>query len=99
MRELANVIERAVALFRGDRIELSDLPSYIAEHMQEPSEAVKELPSDGLDLEAYVAEIETNLIQQALQNTRYSQKRAAELLGLTARSLRYRLKKYGLESD
>ncbi len=99
VRELANVIERAVALFRGDRIELSDLPPYIAEHMQEPSEAVKELPSDGLDLEAYVAEIETNLIQQALQNTRYSQKRAAELLGLTARSLRYRLKKYGLESD
>ncbi|MBX7255152.1 MAG: sigma-54 dependent transcriptional regulator [Candidatus Hydrogenedentes bacterium] len=99
VRELANVVERAVALCRGDRIEIGDLPPYIAEHMQEPAEALKELPSDGLDLEAYVAEIETNLIQQALQNTRYSQKRAAELLGLTARSLRYRLKKYGLESD
>jgi two-component system response regulator PilR (NtrC family) len=61
--------------------------------------AMTELPQGGLDLEEYVAEIETTLIKQALQSTRYSQKRAADLLGLTARSLRYRLKKYGLADD
>jgi two-component system response regulator PilR (NtrC family) len=99
VRELANVLERAMALCHGNRIELADLPPYVGEHVASPAEALKGLPHNGLDLEAYVAEIETNLIQQALQNARYSQKRAAELLGLTARSLRYRLKKYGLDSD
>jgi two-component system response regulator PilR (NtrC family) len=99
VRELANVLERAMALCHGNRIELADLPPYVGEYVASPGEALKGLPHNGLDLEAYVAEIETNLIQQALQNARYSQKRAAELLGLTARSLRYRLKKYGLDSD
>ncbi|HEO72340.1 MAG TPA: hypothetical protein ENN80_13860, partial [Candidatus Hydrogenedentes bacterium] len=36
---------------------------------------------------------------QAIEKTRHSQKKAAQLLGLTARSLRYRLQKYGLDSD
>ncbi len=98
VRELANVIERAMALCHGNTIELTDLPPYVREHLASPVEA-KSFPRKGLDLEAYVAEIETNLIQQALQNARFSQKRAAELLGLTARSLRYRLKKYGLDAD
>jgi two-component system response regulator PilR (NtrC family) len=46
-----------------------------------------------------IAKIEIALIKQALQKGRFSQKRAAELLGLTARSLRYRLQKYGLEEE
>ena len=48
---------------------------------------------------AHIAAIETSLIEQALSNSRYSQKRAAELLGLTSRSLRYRLKKYDLGNE
>jgi two-component system response regulator PilR (NtrC family) len=99
VRELTNLLERAVALCRSDVIEIGDLPPNIRDHVTPPGEAVKELPQGGLDLEEYVAEIETNLIKQALQSTRYSQKRAANLLGLTARSLRYRLKKYGLAED
>lgn len=99
VRELTNLLERAVALCRGDVVEISDLPPNIRDHVSTPGEAAKELPQGGLDLEEYVAEIETSLIKQALQSTRYSQKRAADLLGLTARSLRYRLKKYGLADD
>ncbi len=99
VRELTNLIERAVALCQGDVIQLSDLPGNIRESVSKPDVSVKELPAGGLDLENYVAEIETSLIKQALQNARFSQKRAADLLGLTARSLRYRLKKYGLTED
>ncbi|MCL4692396.1 MAG: sigma-54 dependent transcriptional regulator [Candidatus Hydrogenedentes bacterium] len=99
VRELTNLLERAVALCRGDVIEISDLPPNVRDHVSTPGESAKELPQGGLDLEEYVAEIETSLIKQALQSTRYSQKRAADLLGLTARSLRYRLKKYGLADD
>ncbi|GMV92230.1 MAG: sigma-54-dependent Fis family transcriptional regulator [Candidatus Hydrogenedentota bacterium] len=99
VRELTNLLERAVALCRADVIEISDLPPNVRDHVSTPGESAKELPQGGLDLEEYVAEIETSLIKQALQSTRYSQKRAADLLGLTARSLRYRLKKYGLAED
>ncbi|MCC6153303.1 MAG: sigma-54-dependent Fis family transcriptional regulator [Candidatus Hydrogenedentes bacterium] len=99
VRELMNVLERAVALCRDSKLEITDLPQYVREIAGASANRVETLPDSGFDLEKYVAEIETNLIQQALQNTKYSQKRAAGLLGLTARSLRYRLKKYGLESD
>lgn len=99
VRELMNVLERAVALCRENKLEIADLPPYVREIAGAPAHKVETLPDKGFDLEKYVAEIETNLIQQALKNTKYSQKRAAGLLGLTARSLRYRLKKYGLESD
>ena len=99
VRELMNVLERAVALCRDSKLEITDLPQYAREIAGASAHRVETLPDAGFDLEKYVAEIETNLIQQALQNTKYSQKRAAGLLGLTARSLRYRLKKYGLESD
>ncbi|GMU93871.1 MAG: sigma-54-dependent Fis family transcriptional regulator [Candidatus Hydrogenedentota bacterium] len=99
VRELQNVLERAVALCQSGAIDVFDLPHYIRNYVGKPVAELKPLPQGGLDLEKYVAEIETHLIQQALQNTKYSQKRAADLLGLTARSLRYRLKKYGLVSD
>ena len=55
--------------------------------------------AQGLDLEVLIAEIEMKLIEQALGRTRHSQKKAARLLGLTARSLRYRLQKYGIGSE
>lgn len=99
VRELQNVLERAVALCQSGEIDVFGLPHYIRNYVGKPVAELKPLPQGGLDLEKYVAEIETHLIQQALQNTKYSQKRAADLLGLTARSLRYRLKKYGLVSD
>jgi len=99
VRELGNLIERAVALAPGPRIEVGDLPMNVQSYTPDAAPDVTTLPPEGVDLEAMIARIEMALIKQALQKGRYSQKRAAELLGLTARSLRYRLQKYGLEEE
>ena len=97
VRELENVMERAVALCRADQIDQNDLPENVRHFVAAPAEGEAELPPGGLDLEEHVAAIEKDLIEQALRASKYSQKHAAELLGLTPRSLRYRLQKYGLE--
>jgi two-component system response regulator PilR (NtrC family) len=55
-----------------------------------------DLPAEGVDLEALIAETEKALILKALERTRGSKTEAAKLLGLTFRSLRHRVKKYGL---
>jgi len=100
VRELGNVIERVLALCANSEITRGDLPKNIQEHVPPTSVAASTtLPDGGIDLEAMVAELEQNLIRQALQASRYSQKKAAQLLGLTARSLRYRLQKYGMENS
>ena len=99
VRELENVIERAVALCTGEQIEISDLPQNIRNFVSKPDEDVAQLPPGGLDLEALIDEIEVSLIRQALQRGKYSRKHAAQLLGLTTRSLRYRLQKHGLDTD
>lgn len=98
VRELGNVIERAVALCMSDIIDLSELPQNVREYVPTPSGAVTELPPQGVDLEGLIEDIEIKLIQEALSRTQHSQKKAALLLGLTPRSLRYRLQKYGLGS-
>lgn len=103
VRELGNAIERALALCGGNRIERSDLPPNIRDFTPSQTSygglpASPILPPDGMDLEAHIAELEMVLIKQALERGRFSQKRAAEFLGLTTRSLRYRLQKYGLEA-
>lgn len=97
VRELGNVLERAVALCDGEIIKHSDLPPYVQSYVSTPPPALTELPLGGLDMEALIAETEISLINQALAKSKHSQKEAARLLGLTARSLRYRLQKYGLE--
>jgi len=108
VRELKNVIERAVALCLGGAIGMEDLPANIREYQARVKEEGKtpglpnvpeKLPTDGLNLEQLIADTEISLITQALEQSRYSQKRAAELLGLTPRSFRYRLQKYGLDAE
>lgn len=98
VRELENTMERAVALCRASEIAVSDLPPNVANFVGKPKDNVSELPSGGLDLETLISDIEINLIQQALERSKHSQKRAATLLGLTPRSFRYRLQKYGLDA-
>ncbi|HOZ46996.1 MAG TPA: sigma-54 dependent transcriptional regulator [Candidatus Hydrogenedentes bacterium] len=99
VRELENVMERAVALCSSEEINVDDLPQNVRNFMAEPAECMVELPPGGLDLEARMDKIESAMIGQALERSKHSQKRAAQLLGLTPRSLRYRLKKHGLETD
>ena len=95
VRELENVVERAVALSRGGEIGVDLLPPNLLQ--PEEVEGCPAIPDTGVDLDALIADYESQLIAQALQKTGGVKKRAAELLGLSFRSLRYRLEKLGLD--
>jgi len=58
--------------------------------------SVATIPSDGMDMERYVADIERSLLQSALQQTNGVQTRAAEMLKLSYRSFRHLMKKYDI---
>jgi two-component system response regulator PilR (NtrC family) len=97
VRELENVVERAVALAGGAVIELSDLPDEVRKAASTAPSSAMILPETGMNLEATLDALERSLIQQALEKSSGVKTRAAELLGLTFRSLRYRLKKLGMQ--
>jgi two-component system, NtrC family, response regulator PilR len=99
VRELENVIERAVALSSSRVIGLGDLPESISGHAGAPAQSLLELPQEGLNLDDVLSEAERRLLLAALERSGGVRKRAAELLGITFRSLRYRLKKLGLGDD
>jgi DNA-binding NtrC family response regulator len=91
VRELENLIERAVVLCRGDIIGRGDLPL----RLEEP-EAIDEPQAH---LTAAVEGLERRMIKDALKRAGGVQTRAADLLGITERALRYKLKKYGLQGE
>jgi two-component system response regulator PilR (NtrC family) len=95
VRELENVIERAVALARGPVIELASLPPTLLRPPVENNAA--SIPAEGVQLDKLLAEYESVLIREALGMTRGVKKKAAVLLGVSFRSLRYRLEKLGLD--
>jgi two-component system response regulator PilR (NtrC family) len=97
VRELENVIERAVALSRGPTIELDALPPTVLRPGVEPAPRGQALPADGADLESLVNEYERGLLVAALERAGGVKKRAARLLGVSFRSFRYRLQKLGLD--
>ena len=99
VRELENVAERAVALSGSRVIGLGDLPEPISGHAGAPARTLLDLPEEGLNLDDVLNEAERRLLLAALERTGGVRKRAAELLGLTFRSLRYRLQKQGLAND
>ena len=96
VRELENVIERAVALSRGGTVERDSLPPTLL-RAQEPASAAR-LPTSGASLDELVNEYERGLLVEALQRAGGVKKRAAQLLGVTFRSFRYRLEKLGLDT-
>jgi DNA-binding NtrC family response regulator len=91
VRELENLIERAVVLTRDDVIGRSDLPLTL----EEPETVGEREPH----LTAAVEGLERRMIRDALTRASGIQTRAAELLGITERALRYKLKKYGLQGE
>ncbi len=95
VRELGNFIERAVTLAGGTSLHLEDFPAAIrgAEAKLPPT---PKLPEAGLDLPRVLDDLERGLIVEALQRTAGVRTRAASLLGLSFRSLRYRMRKLGL---
>ena len=96
VRELENVIERSVALSSTTEIGADDLPELRAPRAPSP-ELAAGLPPEGVDLDRLLADYERMWVQRALEQTNGVRKRAAGLLGISFRSLRYRLDKLGIE--
>ena len=88
VRELENMIERAVVLGRGIHITLEDLPPNIFAPIEEETEHTSE------ELDSQVEKLEKHLIITALRKAGGNQSQAARLLKVTERKLRYKLKKY-----
>ena len=95
VRELENLVERAITLGPDDRLARSALPALERPRAQ-ASAAPTELPATGVDLEQMVNNFERELIQQALNRAAGSRKGAAKLLNISLRQLRYRLAKLGV---
>jgi two-component system response regulator PilR (NtrC family) len=97
IRELENVVERAVALEATPAILPDSLPPNVRGDSARPTVAPAEtFPATGFDLEAHVKEIERGYIAEALKRAGGVQVKAAELLGMSFRSFRYYVKKYNL---
>ena len=97
IRQLENVIERAMVLGSGDVIDVDALPPDLRQPSR-PGELPVDLPADGLDLEAMLARIEQRYIEMALERTSGVQTRAAELLKVSFRQFRYKLRKHSLRA-
>lgn len=98
VRELENILERAMTLCDADLIEPSDLQLTSKAAPEPAAGADPGLPDPGaMPLEEYIGSIERDAIVRALEETRYNKTAAAKKLGITFRALRYRLKKLGLE--
>jgi two-component system response regulator PilR (NtrC family) len=95
VRELENVIERAVALSRSEWIDPEALPPTLLARPAERASAP--LPQGSVDLDNLVADYERGLLLEALRRAGGVKKRAAQLLGISFRSFRYRLEKLGLD--
>jgi two-component system response regulator PilR (NtrC family) len=97
IRELENILERALALYDGRCIEVDDLnlPVGIAE--PSPTKAYRYDPSQS-SLEDYLETIERRAILHALEENKWNKTAAAKQLGLSFRSFRYRLKKLELDN-
>ncbi|MCH7598335.1 MAG: sigma-54-dependent Fis family transcriptional regulator [Myxococcales bacterium] len=97
VRELENIIERAVALSRSSTITLASLP----ETLLRPAEISYscQIPTEGVNLEDLVDNYERALLTEAMRNANGIKKRAAKLLGISFRSFRYRFEKLGLDQN
>ncbi len=99
VRELENVIERAVALETTDQLTPASISTQVRTESQGNGQQrlwTFTLPPEGIDMENTVSGIEKDLMLQALERSGWVQSRAAELLNLTFRAFRYKVKKYGI---
>ncbi len=101
VRELENIIERCVTLEQSDQLTAENLPPKLIEGPRETASPLTEteIPHDGMDLNRTLDNVERDLINRALGITQGNRSRAARLLGISFRSLRYRLVKLGMDQD
>nr|WP_180026525.1 sigma-54 dependent transcriptional regulator [Acinetobacter sp. YH16056_T] len=117
VRELRNIIERAMTLCDDDQIDLQHLQSaplrqpsaqfnsatatnesaQLSANSNEQSVVPRKLPEEGLEL--FLENIEKEVLMNALNLTHWNRTLAAKKLGMSFRSLRYRLKKFGLDTE
>jgi two-component system response regulator PilR (NtrC family) len=91
VRELENILERALTLCSDDAIDVGDLQL----RPDEPDELSASVGDASLGHQ--LEEIERDAIVKALEQTRYNKTAAAKVLGISFRALRYRIKKLGIE--
>lgn len=92
VRQLESAIERALLLAESDEITVEDLPMEIRDVARIEGSGGFKLPAEGIDFE----QLEKSLLIQAMDQTNWNITRAAKLLGLSFRTMQYRLDKFGL---
>jgi two-component system response regulator PilR (NtrC family) len=97
IRELENILERATTMLDGNVIQADDLKLNSQKKNQQSDSPQNSQDTSFIDLEKHLETIERKLINDALEATRWNRTAAASRLGLSFRSLRYRLKKLGIE--
>ncbi|HLA09400.1 MAG TPA: sigma-54 dependent transcriptional regulator [Pyrinomonadaceae bacterium] len=98
VRELEHTIERAVALETTDTIQPERLPERINNYNPNQIAEGFEFPDEGVNLTAYLEQLEKTYVLEALRRTTGNQTNAAELLRLSVRSLRHLLDKHGIRA-
>jgi DNA-binding NtrC family response regulator len=93
VRQLESAIERAILLSEEDLITPEDLPTELRQEVGPAADGAFKLPAEGINFE----DVERNLITQAMEQTDFNITKAAKLLGLTFRTLQYRLEKFGIK--
>ncbi|MBM4397126.1 MAG: sigma-54-dependent Fis family transcriptional regulator, partial [Deltaproteobacteria bacterium] len=99
VRELENLMEHAVTFASGPPVTMDALPDHVRLQERvttEPIDDVAAIPPEGMDVEAKLADIERRILLNALKRTDGVRKDAAALLGISFRSMRYKLAKYGI---
>jgi two-component system response regulator PilR (NtrC family) len=97
VRELENIIERSITLETTSTITDRHIRSYLNERMISKSiPPTLDIPEEGIDLNKVVEDLEKAFILKALEHAEGVKKKAAELLGMNFRAMRYKLAKYGL---
>ncbi|MGE5093870.1 MAG: sigma-54-dependent transcriptional regulator [Betaproteobacteria bacterium] len=97
VRELENILERAMALCSGNTINVGDLYLTQGGSREKAGSADGSLGTRGLPLHEFLDQVEREAIMKALEATRFNKTAAAKLLGITFRSLRYRLDRLGID--
>lgn len=94
VRELENILERATALAENGLIQEGDLKFQVTNPC---TSSAPNSNNDSVSIDERLAQTERQRIEEALRRTRYNKTKAAEILGISFRSLRYRLKKLGID--
>ncbi len=96
VRELENLLQRLIALSDGDLLEESLLDDFYPEKGGE-SLSLEQLQQQGVSLDEALEDVERKLLSEALQKSKGNATKAASVLGISFRSIRYRLKKLGIK--